>query len=50
MVPLLLPEQTGGSDETVPSGLSLTVMVTLAVLVQPFAPVPVTVYVVVALG
>jgi len=46
----LLPEQTGGSDDTVPVGLSLTVMSTLAVFVQPFAPVPVTVYVVDVLG
>ena len=48
-VPLLLPEQTGGSDESVPVGPSVTVTVTVVELEQP-PEVPVTVYVVVVVG
>ena len=50
MVPLLVPEQTAGSDETLPCGLGFTLMVILAGTAQPFAAVPVTVYVVVVPG
>src|ERR1044072_476722 len=50
MVPLLLPEQTGGLEDRSPSGLAVTVIGTLVVPVQPFAAVPVTVYVVVTSG
>jgi len=45
MVPLLLCAQTGTEDESVPVGLSVTLIVILAVLVHPLAPVAVTVYV-----
>ena len=45
MVPLLLTAQTGAEDESVPVGLCVTLMVVLAVLVHPLAPVTVTVYV-----
>jgi hypothetical protein len=48
-VPPLAPEQTGGTDETVPSGLSITVTVTVVELEQ-LPVVPVTVYVVVTVG
>ena len=50
MVPLLLTAQTGAEDESVPVGLCVTLMVVLAVLVHPLAPVTVTVYVFVADG
>ena len=50
MVPLLLTAQTGAEDESVPVGLCITLMVVLAVLVHPLAPVTVTVYVLVADG
>src|ERR1044072_2260156 len=50
MVPLLLPEQTGGLEDRSPSGLAVTVIGTLVVPVHPLAAVPVTMYVVVTSG
>ena len=50
MVPELDPAHTGAKSDTVPVGLWVTLMVTLAVLVHPLAPMVVTVYAVVEEG